>query len=195
MKSNSSNSSNNKKASWEIPWAIQGLHGYVAAPTVLVRNKGRLGLGDDELCLILAIMTYKWDEAAPWPSVESLADYLGWSSRSVQRALRKLEGKHKSTMRRGAYLTVTARKTGPKRNETNTYDFTPLFVALAKLEVLADKNGIVPQEEENTATIAEENRVESPRVDPRPAPTVDTVMPSADELKAQEIAGIQALDR
>lgn len=175
MRNNSSTPAGNRKAL--IPWAINGDHGFVAAPTVLIRNKGRLGLDDDELSLILAIMSHKWDDAAPWPSVEKLADYLGWSGRKVQRALRKLEGKHTSTKSRGSFLLITARKLGPKRNDTNLYDLTSLFTALAKLESVADKNGVVTQAEETSEdTPAANEPVEASKVSEAAKPTA-TVEP------------------
>jgi hypothetical protein len=131
-----------QKTPLKTVWAINGAHGFVAAPFVLIRNKGVLRLDDDELALVLAIMTHKWSEQAPWPSVETLADYLGWSGRKVQRTLCKLKG---TTQARGPYVVVTPRKTGPKSNASNLYDLTPLFIALAKLEAVADKNGVAPR--------------------------------------------------
>lgn len=140
-KKNSNNDAAQKE--WAIPWTITGAHGFVATPVVLIRNKGRLKLDDDELCLVLAIMSHKWGDDAPWPAVSRLEDYLGWSDRKVQRTLRKLEGKTEATKDRGALLTIITRKTERKRNDTNLYDFTPLFLALSKLEVVADKNGVM----------------------------------------------------
>jgi hypothetical protein len=189
-KTTSSNPRTKKKAL--TPWAIAGSHGFVAVPTVLVRNKGRLGLDDDELGLILAIMTYKWDDAAPYPSVETLADHLGWSSRKVQRVLRKLEAKDESTGKRGAYLVITPRRTGPKRNDTNLYDFTPLFTALGKLEAIAEKNGVIPNAEVGSEAVTPMSEPTEPITTNVPASVMQPPMPGPDVERIRKIPTIEA---
>ncbi len=72
--------------------------------------------------LIIQLIDYKWDEAAPFPSIGTLAKRMGNSPRHVRDTMKKLEDL--------GYLKRIARAYGG----SNMIDLSGLFSALEKLQ-------------------------------------------------------------
>ncbi len=97
--------------------------GWTPISDFFLRNYARLQppLTSLEAMLVVHLMTYKWDEAAPFPAFKTLAKRMGVSVTAVRARARHLEGKK--------YLRRIKRVGG-----TNRFDLRPLFAALEKLQ-------------------------------------------------------------
>lgn len=73
--------------------------------------------------LVHALLSYRWtDDAAIYPRVETLAERLNCSARTIQRTARGLESK--------GYLIIEARYRDDQGQTSNLYRPGPLLVAL-----------------------------------------------------------------
>ena len=104
------NSNYNFSAKWPPELAADG---FTIIPNVLIRNKGKLGITDQEFAIIISLALFKWDKRNPYPAVSTLCDYIGKGDTAVRNGLRSLEGKR-----------LIDRI--PRNNQTNEYDFSPL---------------------------------------------------------------------
>lgn len=87
-----------------------------------------------EVLFILQLMTFKWDEAAPYPSYKTLANLMGVDEKTVQR--------YAQALCRKRYL---YRLFQPKRS--NQFDLTNLFAELAKAKSIPVKRPHAESEE------------------------------------------------
>ena len=100
---------------WKHPELLQA--GYLVVPSDFLRCYSRLkpdSLTHGEVLLVIHLMDFKWDQAAPFPSYATLARRMGVTTKMVRRYARTLE--HKGFLRR-------MRRGG----NTNLFDLTPLF--------------------------------------------------------------------
>lgn len=74
-----------------------------------------------EVLTIIHLLDFKWDERAPWPTVGTLAERMGLSSRAVRDATKSLED-------RGLLRRAQKYDGGP-----NTYDLRQLFERLESM--------------------------------------------------------------
>jgi DNA-binding MarR family transcriptional regulator len=74
-----------------------------------------------EALLVIHLMRHKWDEAPPFPGFKTLARRMGMTATSARNHARSLEKK--------GYL-----KRQKRVGTTNTFDLTPLFQALERLQ-------------------------------------------------------------
>lgn len=81
---------------------------------------GAPGLNSTEALLIIHLMDYKWDQRAPFPAVETLAQRMGMSDRAVRKAVARLEA-----------CGYVVREQVPGRS--NRYRLDGLFAALEEL--------------------------------------------------------------
>lgn len=79
------------------------------------------GLTPTEALLIVHLISYKWDERAPFPTLATLAKRMGLTTRAVRNALSSLESM--------GYL----RREVDKRGAPSKYHFEGLFSALEQL--------------------------------------------------------------
>lgn len=84
-------------------------------------NPGASGLSSTEAMLIVHLMSYKWDQDDPYPSVGELAKRLGVSRRQARHTIKTLED-----------LKLLRRKNRPNGG-TNAYDLSQLFDRLMEL--------------------------------------------------------------
>lgn len=97
--------------------------GYTVIPSALLRGQARLGIGPNELAVLIHLMDHWWKpEDMPWPSKKTIADRLMVSSKTVQRAIVNLE-EAGLLKRKDRY-----HKTGGRTS--NEYDLTPLVARL-----------------------------------------------------------------
>ena len=93
--------------------------GFVAVPRTFLRLAGTLrpSLTPAETLFIIQLMSWKWDERAPFPGYSTVADRMGVSVPYARKIARSLESK--KLLRRQA-----------RRGQTNLFDLTPLFTKL-----------------------------------------------------------------
>lgn len=100
---------------------------YTPIPNALTRHRDALGLGSNDLLVILALEQHRWaagDEV--FPSRSTIAELTGLSVRSVDRTLHGLvEAK---------LITKRPRYNSNAGQASNSYDLAPLWVAVAALE-------------------------------------------------------------
>ncbi len=99
-------------------------HGCTPLPDVLIRHHRHLGMTYGEWDLTTQILTYKWTDQHPYPTIDALARAMDVKGRQVQDLL--------SSLQRKGLLYVNER---PGRS--NSYDLTPMIEkahALAHLE-------------------------------------------------------------
>jgi predicted GIY-YIG superfamily endonuclease len=104
-------------------WNHQKLfdNGFVAVPSRFLQLYARLKpypLTTGEALFVLHLMEFKWDESSPFPGYKTLAARMGVTDKMTRRYAQSLETKK--------YLRREARV-----GQTNRFDLTPLFNALA----------------------------------------------------------------
>jgi len=87
--------------------------GFTMVPNLLIKHQSDLDITDPEIVVLVAILSFKWTDAMPYPSAGKLGEYTGKSTNSVRDKLRSLEAK-------GLITRV------PRAGTSNEYDFTPL---------------------------------------------------------------------
>jgi DNA-binding transcriptional ArsR family regulator len=66
--------------------------GFNIFPSLILKAQTRLGLNPTQLALLLHLTDFWWDvNRLPWPSVKTLSERTGLSTRQVQRHLSELE--------------------------------------------------------------------------------------------------------
>ena len=71
-----------------------GAAGFTAVPSVLIRYQHELGLSATELVVLLNVITHWWRaEELPYVRPTTIARRMGVDRRTVDRALRSIEGK------------------------------------------------------------------------------------------------------
>ena len=122
---------NHKKRSARVRWGNHNelfLDGFLVVPYKFLRSYAALRppLSNGEVLFILHLMTFKWEEAAPYPSYNTLARLMGVDEKTVQR--------HAQSLCRKRYLYRIFQPKG-----SNRFDLTNLFAALAKAESIPVK--------------------------------------------------------
>ncbi len=112
-----------KKTSTKAPWGNrEGLfsEGYTIVPNKFFFAFANLRppLTHGELLFVLRLMTFKWDEAAPHLSYQTLANLMGVNEKTVQR--------YAQALCRKKYLYGVF-----QLHATNRFDLTNFFAALA----------------------------------------------------------------
>ena len=107
---------------WKHPELLQS--GYLVVPLDFLRHYNRLkpdSLTHGEVLLVIHLMAFKWDQAAPFPSYGTLARRMGITPKMARRYAQNLE-------RKGFLLRI--RRGG---GNTNRFDLTPLFDKLLEV--------------------------------------------------------------
>ncbi len=94
--------------------------GFVATPVRFLELYAHLKphpLTPGEALFVLELMSFKWSQAAPFPSYKRIAERMNISDKMVRRYAQSLEAK--------SYLRRQVRK-----NQTNMFDLSGLFTAL-----------------------------------------------------------------
>lgn len=103
--------------------------GFTYVPSVLLRGQERLGIDAVELAVLLHLLDHWWANAnMPFPSKRRLAERLGVSSKTVQRAMGRLETA--KLIRRVARHATTGGQT------SNAYDLSPLIAQLKDIAAI-----------------------------------------------------------
>ena len=97
-------------------------HGIAALPSALYHFGGKLDLYAQHVWFISYILSHKWDEDLPYPSLGVMSRASGMSKRQLQRYSDELQGM--------GYLLVLPRRSQERGQESNYYDFAALFERL-----------------------------------------------------------------
>lgn len=104
-------------------------HGIAAIPSALYHFQGKLGLTAQQVWFISYILSHKWDEDLPYPSIAQMARCTGISDRMLRYRCNELHHL--------GYLEIFPRYSENGGQSTNYYDFANLF---ARLEgILSDE--------------------------------------------------------
>jgi DNA-binding MarR family transcriptional regulator len=89
------------------------------------------GITPTETIFLLQVMTFKWDEEAPYPSYSRISDQMGISEPYARKIARGLEDKGLlSRMKR--------------EGTTNKFDLSPLFEELSEIGGEMEEKGNTP---------------------------------------------------
>lgn len=99
--------------------------GVAALPSALFHFGGKLDLYAQHVWFISYILSHKWDEDLPYPSLGNMSNCSGVSKRQLQR--------YRDDLQNMGYLLVYPRRSQGRGQETNAYDFAPLFEQLEYL--------------------------------------------------------------
>jgi hypothetical protein len=106
--------------------------GWLSVPTKFLRSYAVLKppLSPGEALFVLQLMTFKWDEAEPFPSYGRVAKAMGVTDKMARRYAQSLQKK--------GYLTRKYQKRAPNR-----FDLTRLFDAFAqeRIGTVSEGNG------------------------------------------------------
>ncbi len=94
-------------------------HGIAALPSALYHYQGKLELSAQQVWLVSYILSHKWDEDLPYPSLKKMAKRTTLSLSQLQRI--------KNSLCEMGYLTVYPRFNERLGQGTNAYDFAALF--------------------------------------------------------------------
>jgi hypothetical protein len=100
-------------------------HGIAAIPSAIFHYQGEIGLKAQHVWFISYILSHKWDEDLPYPSLSNMARCAGVTLRNIQFI--------KSDLCRAGMLQVTERYNGKGGRDSNAYDFSGLFAHLEEL--------------------------------------------------------------
>ena len=100
-------------------------NGIAAIPSALYHYQGRLGLSAQQVWFISYVLSHKWDEDLPYPSLKKMAKVTGFSLSQLQRI--------KNGLCQAGLLHVYPRYDDKNGQGTNAYDFSGLFDVLEKL--------------------------------------------------------------
>ena len=104
-------------------------HGVAAIPSALLHFQGRLKLSSQQVWFVSYVLSHKWDDDLPYPSLKKMERNTG----ICERHLRRIKG---ALCVRGL-LAVYPRYGEQGRRDTDSYDFAGLFGRLEKL-IVAD---------------------------------------------------------
>jgi hypothetical protein len=127
--------------------------GIATVPSAIFHYQGTLELSAQQVWLVSYILSHKWDEDLPYPSLKAMAKRVGMSLSQLQRI--------KNSLCQMGYLKVYPRFTEQQGQATNAYDFSGLFDRLEEL-ITRDAplaNGI-RAEDDNPPDMAELGQVD-----------------------------------
>lgn len=108
------------KRNLERRWSKEVLEpGFTFVPSVILRAQARLHINATELALLLHLIDHWWeDDTMPFPSKKRLAERLGVSDKTVQRAMKRLEEE--------GLIKREPRSHASGGQASNRYDLSPL---------------------------------------------------------------------
>jgi hypothetical protein len=100
-------------------------HGIAAIPSAIFHFQGQLQLTAQEVWFISAVLAHKWTEDLPHPNLSRMSVQTGVQERRLRR--------YKHSLSNIGYLLVYPRYEENGRQDSNYYDFGPLFERLENL--------------------------------------------------------------
>ena len=110
---------NSPSRSFAARWGSTTLfdEGFVGVPAAFLRYYTRLALSHGEAMFVLQLMSFKWNENAPFPSYKTLSQRMDITPEMARRHAKSLETKK---------LLTRVKRTG----QSNAFDLRPLTQAL-----------------------------------------------------------------
>lgn len=105
-------------------------HGIAAVPSALFQYQGTLALSSQEVWFISAVLARKWTEDLPHPNLSRMEKETGVPERRLRR--------YKQRLCEAGFLHVYPRYDSSGRQDSNYYDFGPLFDQIEQL--IADES-------------------------------------------------------
>lgn len=117
--------------SFEEKWSKEILaHGFTAIPNLLLLHRKELGISVAELHVLITIESFRWNSRRdPWPSLDKLSEWSGYTPRNLSRIITSLEKK---------YLLKRIKRKGT----SNAYSLAPLVDELNGLAKLSPTKAI-----------------------------------------------------
>ena len=94
-------------------------YGIAAVPRAIFTHQAALGLTPQQVWFVCYVLSFQWDASLPYPSINKMAERTGYSKRQLLRI--------KEELVLAGYLEVVRRTSSDRGNDTNAYDFSPLF--------------------------------------------------------------------
>lgn len=118
-----------KSDNFDLKWGDQiSNKGWVAIPTSLFFNQKRLNINSLEMNVLTNLIMHWWDkEKPPYPSQAAIANRIGVSVRTIQRALDELAKK-------GIIEKQSSSVFNPVFKGRNVYNLEPLVLLLSDIE-------------------------------------------------------------
>ena len=100
-------------------------HGVAAIPAALYHYQGELQLSAQEVWFISSVLSHKWTEDMPHPNLKRMERETGVQERTLRR--------YKQRLCASGLLIVHPRYDESRRQDSNYYDFSPLFSQIREL--------------------------------------------------------------
>ena len=97
-------------------------YGIASVPMALFTHQKSLNLTAQQVWFACYILSFQWETALPYPSINRMAERTGYSKQQLHTIKGELVAK--------GYLHVERRLAEGGGNDTNLYDFSPLFDAI-----------------------------------------------------------------
>jgi len=126
-------------------WTPKLATAFTAVSDAFLRHYRDLKLTNTEAMLLIHLISYKWDDEAPFPSFDTLANRMGLTKEQVRA--------HALSLVRKKCLGRTIRP-----GHSNLFHFEPLFEKLEKLVIEYEKDGRRKEARRKHSAIADENK-------------------------------------
>lgn len=136
--------STNKRGKIQLVWGSVLGRQFTAISTFFIHNYTRLGMSATEFAFVCQLMTFKWDERAPYPSLATIAARMGNDQRYLRKVCAKLQ-------KRGLLHRELSKSGGPSK-----YHLNGLFT---KLETLMKQDAAATAAKEAAIVVEELARV------------------------------------
>ncbi len=97
-------------------------YGIASVPRALFTHQKALDLSAQQIWFTCYILSFQWESALPYPSINKMAERTGYSKQQIHAVKGELVAK--------GYLRIERRLAEGGGNDTNLYDFSPLFDAI-----------------------------------------------------------------
>ncbi len=94
--------------------------GTTTLPNMAIDSFAAVGITKQEFAFWCVVVRFQYNEDLPWPSIDLIAQRLGCSYRTVERYIRKMEGK-------GLLRVIRGERKSANGYPINQYDFMPLY--------------------------------------------------------------------
>ena len=112
----------------QAKWGVGLAPGFTVVPWVLLRRQAELGVDSDEMLVLLHLIASWWHvDELPFPRTSTIASRMQISTRTVQRALQRLEAKN---------LVKRVQGVGRNSESITKYDLNGLVARLKELALI-----------------------------------------------------------
>src|ERR1035438_4663091 len=88
------NANTNLTCPFDVKWSPPiAAHGHTELPNIILLNLKELRISAAEFLTLMAILSFKWGEGKPWPSIKSISARTNCEPRTVRKHIASLEAK------------------------------------------------------------------------------------------------------